>query len=167
GAKYKPVARRVKPVSAILPEQFRIVRRHALDILATMQPLPTHPPPFEPGERYTQERYEAQQLNSDGFLWPEEERLAHWVLRANEEAMAWDESEKGRFSADYFDPILIPTVEHIPWVFKNIPIAPGIRQQVVDILKSKIASGTYEPSNSSYRSRWFCVPKKDGKTLRL
>ena len=23
----------------------------------------------------------------------------------------------------------------------------------------------YEPSNSSYRSRWFCVAKKDGKTL--
>ena len=25
----------------------------------------------------------------------------------------------------------------------------------------------YEPSNSSYRSRWFCVIKKDGKSLRL
>ena len=26
-----------------------------------------------------------------------------------------------------------------------------------------IDSGVYEPSGSSYRSRWFCVPKKNGK----
>ena len=25
--------------------------------------------------------------------------------------------------------------------------------------------GVFEPSNSSYRSRWFCVVKKDGKSL--
>ena len=25
----------------------------------------------------------------------------------------------------------------------------------------------YEPSSSSYNSRWFCVIKKDGRSLRL
>jgi len=25
----------------------------------------------------------------------------------------------------------------------------------------------YEPSNSSYRSRWFCMVKKDGKSLQI
>jgi hypothetical protein len=34
------------------------------------------------------------------------------------------------------------------------------------MLKKKIEAGVYEPSNSSYRSRWFCVTKKDGKSLR-
>lgn len=53
------------------------------------------------------------------------------------------------------------------WSLRNIPIPPGIFDRVVEIIKSKIAAGVYEPSNSSYRSRWFCVLKKDGKSLRL
>ena len=34
------------------------------------------------------------------------------------------------------------------------------------MLKEKIRAGVYEPSESSYRSRWFCVAKKNGK-LRI
>ena len=34
-------------------------------------------------------------------------------------------------------------------------------------MKRKIEAGVYEPSNASYRSRWFCVVKKDGKSLRI
>ena len=30
-------------------------------------------------------------------------------------------------------------------------------------IKEKIASRTYKPSGSSYRSCWFCIPKKNGK----
>jgi hypothetical protein len=167
GAKYMPVAKRVVPVSSLLPEDFRIERRRPNDPLASMAPLPTTAPAFEPGQRYTYVRYEAQNLNTVGFMWPEEERLAHWIIRENEAALAWDETEKGRFSEQYFDPIRIPTVNHIPWVLKNIPIPPGIREDIIKILKDKIAAGTYEASNSSYRSAWFCVPKKDGKSLRL
>jgi len=62
---------------------------------------------------------------------------------------------------------VIPTVEHIPWSLKNILIPPEIFPHVVEIIKSKIAAGVYEPSNSSYRSCWFCVLKKDGKPLCL
>jgi len=35
------------------------------------------------------------------------------------------------------------------------------------MIKRKIDAGVYEPSNSSYQSRWFCVIKKDGKSLRI
>ena len=28
-------------------------------------------------------------------------------------------------------------------------------------------AGVYEPSNSSYQSKWFCVLKKDRKSLRI
>jgi hypothetical protein len=58
-------------------------------------------------------------------------------------------------------------VEHVPWVLKNIPILPGKYNEIIRIIKDKIASGVYEPSNSSYRSCWFCVYKKDGKSLHI
>src|SRR3954447_13484520 len=165
--KCKPVANRVKPVKTTLPEEFRIVRRQHRDPLQGLPALPTHPPEFTPGERYTQERYEVQAEGMGDFLWLEEKKLAHWVIREQEGALAWDETEKGRFREEYFDPIVIPTIEHIPWVHKNIPIPPGIYDEVIRIIRDKIASGVYEESNASYRSRWFCVAKKDGKSLRI
>lgn len=55
---------------------------------------------------------------------------------------------------------------YTPWVLRNILIPPGKYQEICSIIKSKIEAGVYEPSNSSYRSRWFCVEKKNGK-LRL
>ena len=106
-------------------------------------------------------------VNKDGFLWPEEEKLVHYLIKKHEDAFAWTEEEKGKLSEEYFEPVVIPTIEHIPWVLKNIPIPPGIYSRVVEIIKHKIQTGVYEPSNSSYRSRWFCVLKKDGKSLRL
>ncbi|KAJ8454616.1 hypothetical protein ONZ45_g19236 [Pleurotus djamor] len=164
---YKKVANRVKPVATTLPSSFRIVRRSPPDILADLKPLPTHPPDFTPGIRYTQERYDAQNIDPAGWLWPEEIKLAHFIIRDKEMAFAWDESEKGMFSSEWFDPVVIPTIEHVPWALRNIPIPPGIYDKVVSIIKEKIATGVYEDSSSSYRSRWFCVPKKDGKSLRL
>ena len=57
----------------------------------------------------------------------------------------------------------MPIVPHTPWEYRNIPIPPGIRDKVIELLKHKINAGVYEPSQSSYRSRWFCVLKKNGK----
>ncbi len=133
--------------------------------LETLPFLPTHPPNFTKGSHYALARKEAMAVNKDGFLWLEEEKLAHYMIRVQEMGFAWMEDEKGKFSEEYFDPIIIPTIKHIPWVLKNIPIPPGIFQQVIKIIKSKIVAGVYEPSSSSYRSQWFCVPKKDGKSL--
>lgn len=58
-------------------------------------------------------------------------------------------------------------VEHKPWVLKNIPIPPGLFDKVCRIIKSKWDSGVYEPSNSLFKSKWFTVVKKDGKSLRI
>ena len=99
---------------------------------------------------------------NNAFLWPEEQKLATQVLLNNELVLAWDESEKGHFRDDYFDPVVIPTIEHTPWVHHQPPILPGIRDEVIKLIKSKIASGVYEPSNSLYQSHWFCVAKKNG-----
>jgi len=35
------------------------------------------------------------------------------------------------------------------------------------MIKRKIEARVYELFNLSYRSRWFCVIKKDGKSLRI
>ena len=55
----------------------------------------------------------------------------------------------------------------MPWVKHNIPIPPGIYDEVVRIIKEKTKIGIYERSNSSYWSKWFCILKKDGKSLQI
>lgn len=137
------------------------------DPLDTLPILPDDPPPFQPGVRYTAKRREALDLNPNGFLWPAEDRLAHEVVRLNQMGLAWDESEKGRFREDMFPPIRMPTVEHVPWNVPNGKIPTGNFEKVMEIIKDKVDSGAYEPSNSSYRSRWFTVVKKDGESLRI
>ena len=164
--KYKTVDKKVRPVPATLPEEFRTVRRIPEDPLLTLPPLPTHPPDFTPGERLTQERLDELNLNSDGFLWPEELKLVTHVLKLNELALAWTEAEKGRFKDEYFDPVKIPVIEHVPWAHKNLPIPPGILEEVIKLFREKVAAGVYESSDASYRSRWFCVKKKSG-ALRI
>ena len=111
---YKKVANKVRPVAATLPKNFRNIRRIPVDPLLSLTPLPTHLPNFTPGERLTQERLDALSLNADGFLQPEEEKLLLYVLKANEMGLAWMEEEKGRFSDEYFSPVKIPVIEHIP-----------------------------------------------------
>ena len=106
-------------------------------------------------------------INASSFLWPEEEKLVLVLIHIHEAGIAWDASECGNFRKDYFDPIVIPTIEHIPWVERNIPILPSIYDEVIQILKEKIRVGIYKKSNSSYRSKWFSVLKKDSTSLRL
>ena len=76
--------------------------------------------------------------------------------------LAWDKSEKGRFRDDYLSPVVIPTIEHAPWVHRQPPVPPGIHDEVLKLIQNKIDLGVYEPSNSSYHSKWFCVAKKNG-----
>jgi hypothetical protein len=75
GLAYKPVAKKVVAVPAPLAEGFRIVRRLPDDPLAGLKPLPTKPPDFIPGVRFTAERAEALDLDPANWLWPEELKL--------------------------------------------------------------------------------------------
>ena len=83
------------------------------------------------------------------------------------EAFAWNDSQKGKFKEEYFPPVVMPVVPHQPWVLKNRPIPPGKYNDLCKEIKRKLEAGVYERSNSSYRSQWFAVLKKDGKSLRL
>ena len=166
--KYKPVALKVKPVYAELPDEFRIKRNIIGDPLKDMPRLNPKPPDFVPTGRYTQERKEGfDKIHNGDFLWPEERKLIHHLMMEQNQAFAWDDTERGRFREDFFPPIVIPTIEHRPWVYRNIPIPAGIYEEVCNIVKRKIEAGVYEPSNAPYQSRWFTVAKKDGKSLRI
>ena len=112
--KYKHIDKKVKPIPAALPEEFCNIRYIPEDLLLTLPLLPTHPPDFTPGNRLTQERLNELDLNSNGFLWPEELKLIQHILKLNKGVLAWTEAEKGRFHNEYFSPVKIPVVEHTP-----------------------------------------------------
>jgi hypothetical protein len=162
--KYRKAEDRIQPIAIHLLEEFCIIRNIIGDP-GNMLVLPTHPPNFVPGLQYMQEWYEKLHLNPDSFLWPEEEKLAHHLVKEQEECLSWIEEEKGEFRQDFFLPVRILMVPHMPWVYKNIPIPPGLHDELVKIIRDKIASGVYEPSNAAYCSRWFCVIKRDGSSL--
>jgi hypothetical protein len=86
-------------------------------------------------------------------------------MLAHNSGFAWSEEERGSFKTDFFPPVNFPVVPYTLWMECNFPIPPGIYEDVCAILHKKLAAGIYEPSNSSYRSQWFCILMKDGKAL--
>ena len=165
--KYKAVVQKIKPVVSAMPPEFRVKQFRVGNPMAQLPPLPTDPPFFSPGIRITVECAKALDIDPTDFLWPEEHKLVWWLIKTHEEAFAWDAFECRTFYEDMFPPLKIPTVEHKPWVHRNIPIPPAIYPEVIHIIKEKVAAGVYKPSTSSYRSCWFCIVKKDGKLLWL
>ena len=149
----------------MLPEEYRIQRQKHLDTFAMMSELLHTPPEFVGGKRYTQERYEANDVDPAGFICDGEKKIVHHFLLMHKDTFAWDKTEKGLFKKPYFSPVKIPVIEHIPWTQKNIPIATGIRPQVISYVKAKVDSAIYKPSNAPYRSNWFPVLKKDGTIM--
>jgi hypothetical protein len=93
--KYKPVAEKVKPVTATVPESFRILRKIEGDPLATMPKLSPNPPPFEPLGCYTQENKELiDKTHPPGFLLPEERALMHDFMCLQNQGFAWNDLER-------------------------------------------------------------------------
>jgi hypothetical protein len=153
-------------VYAELPERFRIKRQIIGDPLADMPKLSPNPGDFVPTGRYTQERMEAiDKIHKEDFLWPEERKLMHHMVTIQNEVFAWNDDEQGMWKHDQFSLVEIP-VEHAVWVEKSLPIPRGQLTEFCVVIK-KIDAGVYEPSNSSYCSKFFGVLKKDGKSIHL
>ena len=163
---YKRVDKKVKPVPTVFPEDAKVKRQFPEDPLDSLPNLPSHPPVFIPTQRLTTENVKLLNIDSNDFLWPEEKKLFLYIMSVNERTLAFDETQRGTLRDDYFSPYIIPVIPHTPWEHHNIPIPPALRDQVIALLKEKIKAGVYEPSQSSYRSRWFTVLKKNG-TLRI
>ncbi|KAJ4463195.1 hypothetical protein C8R41DRAFT_943557, partial [Lentinula lateritia] len=85
--KYKPVDKKVNPIKATLPDEFRIERHIHGDPLLELPELSKHPKPFIPTGRYTEERKEIIDKNHPegfqgmtGFLWEQERDLMHEMM---------------------------------------------------------------------------------------
>ena len=118
--------------------------------------------------RYMEERKDViDQAHPGDFLLPAERALMHSFMSIQNATFAWCDPEHGHFREDFFPPIDILMIPHKPWVECNIPIPPGIYEKVCCLIKIKLDTGVYKPSNSSYHLCWFCIVKKDGKSLRI
>jgi hypothetical protein len=160
--KYKPVSRKVRPVPGVTPEDTKVTRRFPADPLLNLPTLPTEPPAFAPTDKFTQERMDNLKVDEKNDLTYDERALFKHVLLINERSIAFDDNERGTFRQDYFSDYKIPLMEHEPWSEPNIPVPPGLREEIMQLLREKIEAGVYEPTQSSYRSKWFCVKKKTG-----
>ena len=161
---YKRIDQKIKPVSQRIPPEFKVTRTVPYNPLTTLVPIDVNFLDPEPTKKFTQERID--KINNDmlshDFLSPEERKLFLYVLIKNEAAIAFVDEDRGTLKESYFSPYKIPHVPHEPWQQKNIPIPPGLREKVIELLQLKIKAGVYEPCQSSYRSRWFCtwIPAK-------
>ena len=122
-------------------------------------------PAFQPCGCYTQEQQKIFDKNNAGFLLPEERKLLHHFMMLHQDMFMWNDSERGHFREDFFPLVDIPVVPHTPWVQRNIPIPPGLYNEVCKVIRQKLNAGTFELSNSSYCSCWFCVIKEDRTLL--
>ena len=95
--RYKKAANRIRLVRTTLPEEYRIIRCVPSDPLFSLPLLLTHPPEFSPSEKFTEEQKEEMNINASKFLWPEEEKLVLFLIKAQEEGIAWDAAEWGSF----------------------------------------------------------------------
>jgi hypothetical protein len=77
-----------------------------------------------------------------------------------ERSIAFDEYERGTFRSDYFSDYVIPTIDHEPWIEKNIPLAQGHKDELIRLLKEKINAGVYERAHTAYRSKVVLCPKE-------
>lgn len=83
-------------------------------------------------------------------------------MRTRDQALAFEDSERGTFSDKYFPDYEIPVIEHVPWVQDPIRIPKAIEDTVRQMLLDQKAAGKYEYSTASYRSRIFAVGKPKG-----
>jgi hypothetical protein len=127
--------------------------------------ITTHHHPYPPTATPSSDEISSTINHPGSLLWPVERDLMHNFILAHDSGFTWSEEERGSFRTDFFPPVYFPVIPHTPWVERNFPIPPGIYEDICAIVQKKLAAGIYELSNSSYRSRWFCVLKKDGKVL--
>lgn len=164
--KYKTVDKKVRPVPMMIPEDMKVKRSFPSDPLGNLPTLPQKAPMFVPTDKVTRERMEKLEEGMSKDLSEEERCLLKHVILINEKSIAFDENERGTFRRDYFSDYKIPVIDHTPWMDRNIPLPKGYVNEIIRMLKEKISAGVYEESQSPYRSRWFCVKKKNGE-LRI
>ena len=166
-AKYKPVAKKIKPVNQPMPISLNPpLTRPTLSRDPYSTPLMTHPPDFTPTHKITEERLALINFGPTGWLSEEELKLMKHLITLRQGALAFSEGERGLLKHSYGQPYTIPVIPHEPWQQKPIPIPAPIKNQFIELVRERLRTGLYEQSFSSYSSPVFCVAKQDGK-LRI
>ncbi len=118
GAKYKPVVKKVIPVSTQDPEGMIPVYREIH--IGDLRPLPIVPAKIE--DIKFSRMLTKEQLSSiiarvlAGFLTKSEVELLIQVVMQFEKAIAFTNLERGMFSQDYYPDYVIRMVPHKPWL---------------------------------------------------
>ncbi|KAF8916924.1 hypothetical protein CPB85DRAFT_1483376 [Mucidula mucida] len=166
GRHFKPVARKYRPVPSYMPDPAAQVFK---DIpKRPPNPIPLDPPPIDSLDfsgRITRERLDllVSKIPPD-TLTPKEMRAMAYVVMLHPNAFAFDYSEKGEFSPEYYPDYEIPVIEHTPWQRPPIFIPIALRDHVRDEIQRLEQAGKFEPSVASYRSVIFPVAKKPGSS---
>ena len=138
--------------------------------------LPTHLPDYRSlvlGKRVTRQRLQAMLDKIDpGLLSIDETNLLAFVVRARENAFAFEYAEKGNFSRDYYPDYEIPTIEHTPWQRRPIPIPLALLDKVRNTIIEQEKAGRFEPTTSSvtdimYRSHSLHVLRSGDRNYYL
>lgn len=156
-AKYKPVAKKVRPQAVPLPVNHEKLRTYEMEHIEFLQ----NQDRVCPGPRLTEERLAKIPIGK--FLSTNEQNLLLSVLRKHDRVFSFTEEERGRLNPSIIPPIRIPTVTHVPWKHKTRRLNPKDEEEIVEFLRTKIKAGVMEPSNGPYASRWFVIRKKNGK----
>ena len=98
---YKPVDQKVRPISGTFPQEVLVCHNFPHEPLDGLPILSRNPPDFKPTEKITSETLKLIDINGEGFLWPEEEKLFAQVISLNEAALAFEETDRGTLHEDY------------------------------------------------------------------
>ncbi|HZZ17678.1 MAG TPA: hypothetical protein VFE08_17165, partial [Candidatus Sulfotelmatobacter sp.] len=164
GSKYKRVDVKKMPVPVSMPPMKR--EPYKPIPIPIIPDLPAYPPPLDNlsyTPRLSEERIQQIIRNiPEGFLSNSELALLLWVAMQNEDAIAFDDSERGTYKSEYFPDYVMETIPHYPWQERPIRIPESIKGEIIGMLKGQVQNGNLEPSTSSYRSRVFAVKKPKG-----
>ena len=131
-AKYKPVAKKVIPVSVYDPHS--IMPEYKPIEIGDLSPLPAEPRPISEltyTTKLTKERTETMIGNiPNGFLSKAELELMLHIIFENKDAFAFTDEERGSFSTEYYPYYVMRTVPHEPWHIPPIRL-PRAKEAII------------------------------------
>ena len=112
--------------------------------------------------RFTEESVKKLRVGEVGFLLPAEQVRFQEMLKDRGKAFVFSPKEIESVDPWIVEPMVIFTVDHVPWNLKPIPVPRAHIPKIIELLKEKMAMGILEPSEAPYSDCWFTVPKKNG-----
>ena len=135
-AKYKPVAKKIKPVNQPMPISLNPpLTRPTLSRDLHSTPLMTHPPELTPTHKITEERLALIYFGPTGWLSEEELKLMKHLINLRQGALAFSEGERALLKHSYGKPYTITVIPHEPWQQKPIPIPDPIKNQFIELVR--------------------------------